>query len=93
MSDYHRAIAVLEDLASSPTFRPVAAGKAEDACRAMLVRLRQGDERAELLDAVEVIDRVAGRVDLTDAARIERRLNAARERIAVRAGLRRRGGA
>lgn len=52
-------------------------------------RLRRDGERARLEDAVEVIDGLAGRVDVEDAPRVVRRLNAARERIAYRAGLRR----
>lgn len=52
-------------------------------------RLRRDGERARMEDAVETIDALAGRVDVEDAPRVVRRLNAARERIAYRAGLRR----
>lgn len=55
---------------------------------ALGARLRRDGERARLEDAVEVIDALAGRVDVEDAGKVVRRLNAAKERIAYRAGMR-----
>ena len=89
---FRKAVAVVSECLASPTFATPSYQRDGEILMALGRRLRKGERGlVDLDDALEVIDAVAGRMDVPDAGRVARRLNAARERIAVRAGLRRRG--
>lgn len=86
---FQRAMSVLRGLMADPSFRAPERQRHGEALMEYGARLRRDGDVAVLADALDVIDALGGRVDVEEPEKVARRLNAARERIAYRAGLRR----
>ena len=82
------AVKVIEAALADPTYRPLGAARVGEVLMALGRRWRVGERGlVDLEDALETIDRMAGHVDVPDAARVARRLNTFRMRIARRGGV------
>lgn len=85
---FQTALANLRTCMADPNLRPPEAQRYGEELMAFGVRLRKDGSTALLMDAVETIDALAGRVDIEQPEKVARTLNAARERILYRVGLR-----
>lgn len=88
-AQFQNAMSILRGLMADPTFKAPERQRHGEVLMEMGKRLRRDGDVAVLADALDVIDALGGRVDVDEPEKVSRRLNAARERIAYRAGLRR----
>lgn len=85
MLEWHRAIRTVAAMSADSTFRPPSPQPdAEALMRAACAIRHDGDV---LADALETVERLAGRVDVARAEERARRLDAASKRIKRRAGV------